>query len=92
MASDDARAVMVSRACRRAGLRVPEDVAIVGVNDDESLCAFGDPPLTSVALPCLSIKQVAAALRFRRPGELSRFCRHRTRQSPLALRAAECRT
>jgi alanine racemase len=35
------------RACRQAGLRVPEDVSVVGY-DDSRLVAFVDPPLTTV--------------------------------------------
>jgi len=61
-AADDARAVMVSRACRWAGLRVPEDAAIVGVNNDETICAFGDPPLTSIALPWRQIGRRVAGV------------------------------
>ena len=38
----------VTQACRLAGVPVPEDVAIVGVNNDEPLCQICDPPLSSV--------------------------------------------
>ena len=38
------------RALRRAGLRVPEDVAIVGF-DDSSVAVTTDPPLTTVRQP-----------------------------------------
>jgi len=31
-----------------AGLRVPEDVAVVGVDNEEAICPFTDPPLTSI--------------------------------------------
>ena len=30
------------------GLRVPEDVAVVGVDNDEMLCELSSPPLSSV--------------------------------------------
>ena len=33
-----------------AGLRVPEEIAVVGVDNDELLCELADPPLSSVAL------------------------------------------
>ncbi len=33
-----------------AGLHVPEQVAIVGVDNDELVCELSDPPLSSVAL------------------------------------------
>ena len=38
----------VTQACREAGVAVPEEVAIVGVDNDETLCSICDPPLTSV--------------------------------------------
>ncbi len=36
-------------ACRIAGLRIPDDVAIIGAGNDELVCDFVDPPLSSVA-------------------------------------------
>jgi LacI family transcriptional regulator len=33
---------------KRCGLRVPDDVAVVGVDDNEMLCEYSDPPLSSV--------------------------------------------
>jgi LacI family transcriptional regulator len=50
MACNDDRGREVLEACRAGGLRVPEDVAVVGVDDDELLCELADPPLSSVAL------------------------------------------
>lgn len=48
MTCNDARAQQILEACRIAGLRVPEDVAVVGVDNEEAICQFTDPPLTSV--------------------------------------------
>ncbi len=48
MACNDSRALQILEACRAAGLRVPEDVAVVGVDNEEAVCPFTDPPLTSV--------------------------------------------
>jgi LacI family transcriptional regulator len=50
MACNDDRARHVSGACNVAGLHVPEQVAIVGVDNDELVCELSDPPLSSVAL------------------------------------------
>jgi len=36
-------------ACRAAGLRIPDEVAVVGVDDDAVRCSLSDPPLSSVA-------------------------------------------
>ena len=44
----DPRAHEVIEACHQAGLSVPNDVAVLGVDDDELICEFCDPPLSSV--------------------------------------------
>lgn len=62
MASHDPRAVMVVQTCRRIGLRVPEDVAVIGLNNDRQRCEFCDPPLSSVSRPGEKIGLEAAAL------------------------------
>ena len=49
MACDDLRARMVLDSCGRVGYRVPDDVAILGVDNNELICEFCDPPLSSVA-------------------------------------------
>lgn len=36
-------------ACREAGIAVPEEAAVLGVDDDRLLCELCDPPLSSVA-------------------------------------------
>lgn len=48
MACNDSRAQQILEACRTAGLRVPEDVAVVGVDNEDAVCPFTNPPLTSV--------------------------------------------
>lgn len=48
MACDDVRARHVLEACGRLGLRVPDDVAVIGVDNNEMLCELSTPPLTSV--------------------------------------------
>lgn len=49
------------QALRRRGLRVPEDVALVGF-DDVPLAAYTDPPLTTVHLPAEALGQEAGRL------------------------------
>jgi LacI family transcriptional regulator len=48
LAAHDPRATMVIRACERIGLRVPTDVAVIGVNDDTGTCETSRPTLTSI--------------------------------------------
>ncbi len=48
MACYDLRGRQVLDACREAEIAVPDEVAVVGVDDDELICELCDPPLTSV--------------------------------------------
>lgn len=48
MACFDIRGQQVLDVCRRLGLRVPEEVAVIGQHNDELLCELCDPPLSSV--------------------------------------------
>jgi Transcriptional regulators len=44
----DIRGREVLDACRQTGLAVPDDVAVLGVDNDELLCELAVPPLSSV--------------------------------------------
>ncbi len=48
LAQNDLKGRDVLYVCRTAALRVPEDVAVIGVDDDEVLCHLTPPPLSSV--------------------------------------------
>jgi LacI family transcriptional regulator len=47
----DSWARVVARYARESGSRIPEDIALVGVDDDAMECEIVSPPLSSVALP-----------------------------------------
>lgn len=47
---EDDRGREVLEACQAACLAVPEDVAVMGVDNDELLCEISSPPLSSIAL------------------------------------------
>ncbi|MFA5688128.1 MAG: DNA-binding transcriptional regulator [Kiritimatiellales bacterium] len=49
-ACTDDRCRQVATACRLAGRRVPEEVALLGVDNDELTCEFAFPPLSSILL------------------------------------------
>ena len=48
MACYDIRGQQVLDACRSAGLAVPAEVAVIGVDNDALLCELASPPLSSV--------------------------------------------
>jgi LacI family transcriptional regulator len=50
MACNDDRGQQVIDACKLAGLRIPEEVAIIAVDNDELVCGLTNPPLSSIAL------------------------------------------
>jgi len=62
LACNDIRGQQVTKLCRRSGLMVPEEVAVVGVDNDEVLCELSDPPLTSVVPDAAGIGYDAAVL------------------------------
>lgn len=47
-ACNDVRAQQVLNACRQHNIRVPEEVAVMGVDNDDVLCNLCEPPLTSI--------------------------------------------
>ena len=47
-AANDATAEPVFAVCRDLGLSIPEDVAVIGVDDDDIICGTTSPALTTV--------------------------------------------
>jgi LacI family transcriptional regulator len=62
LAADDELAANVLIAVQALGLRVPQDVAIIGVNDMDLICDAAAIPLTSIAPAYLKIGLEAARL------------------------------
>jgi LacI family transcriptional regulator len=62
MAGNDEFGLHVLDACRRASAAVPDDVAVVGVDNDEPLCELAIPPLSSIDPNTESIGYEAAQL------------------------------
>ncbi len=62
MACNDICGREVLQACAAAGLRVPDDVAVVGVDNDQMMCELSNPPLSSVALDLEKAGYEAAGL------------------------------
>ena len=62
LACNDDRGQHILEVCKRLGFKVPEDVAVIGVDNDPMICDIGDPPLTSIALNVESAGYEAAKL------------------------------
>lgn len=62
MACNDVRGLNVLEACARRGTMVPEQVAVLGVDNEEILCEMCSPPLSSVAPDPERIGYVGAEL------------------------------
>jgi LacI family transcriptional regulator len=62
MACNDVRGQQVLNTCRALGVTVPDDVAVIGVDNDEVLCSLSDPPLSSVVPDTDRIGYETAAL------------------------------
>jgi LacI family transcriptional regulator len=69
-AFNDGRGQQVLDGCRRAGLTVPEEVAVLGVDNDEVLCMLSPPPMSSIILnPHRTGWEAAALLALMMKGE-----------------------
>ncbi len=61
-AAMDGRARQVANLCAEIGLRVPEDIAVLGVDNDPLLCESTVPPLSSIRTGGYRRGQMAAAM------------------------------
>ena len=64
-AGNDLMALGAIHAIQDAGLRVPDDIAVVGY-DDRSIAAMARPTITTVSLPCYEMGMASAQLLLRR--------------------------
>lgn len=89
MTCNDDRGQQLLDACRRAGVLVPDQVAIISVENDPVVCNLATPPLTSIDVNPQRVGYEAAALldqlmagkKPRRQRIFLDFCRIVTRQS-----------
>ncbi|MCF0234659.1 MAG: substrate-binding domain-containing protein [Thermoguttaceae bacterium] len=61
-ATTDERALDVLRLCKKLGLEVPYDVAILGVGDDENICNMTTPGISSVSIDYRANGHLAARM------------------------------
>ncbi|MFA9478850.1 substrate-binding domain-containing protein [Phycisphaerales bacterium AB-hyl4] len=62
MACNDTWGQQVLAACSRAGLTVPEQVAVLGIDNDDVICNLTNPPLSSIDRNVYQLGYEAAAL------------------------------
>ena len=62
MATNDLMGQQLLEACQRIHIKVPEDVAVVGADNDEPICRIAFPPLSSVIINDHQRGYAAAAL------------------------------
>ena len=61
MASHDLRAMHVMEAAKAVGIGIPDEVAVIGVDNDELVCETAEPTLTSIAPDHVRLGELAAA-------------------------------
>lgn len=62
VACNDEWGAQILRACGEYGLRVPDDVAVIGADDDPIFCQMSDPPLSSIDCHARTVGYEAAAI------------------------------
>lgn len=62
MASYDVRARHILTTCRKLGILVPEEIAVLGVDNDELMCELTSPPLSSIEQGARRMGYEAASL------------------------------
>lgn len=62
MLGDDEWGLWITQVAHRAGLRIPDDVAILGVNDDTLNCEMASPALSSIQVPLSRIGHEAGVM------------------------------
>ncbi|MCB0154121.1 MAG: substrate-binding domain-containing protein, partial [Anaerolineae bacterium] len=75
----------VLRTIQRAGLRVPEDISVIGV-DDQPLCTYLNPALTTVRMPIVEAGKLGIELLLERLAAPGQPTRQLTMPCPLIVR------
>ncbi|HKK81451.1 MAG TPA: DNA-binding transcriptional regulator [Prolixibacteraceae bacterium] len=62
MACDDNCGQQITEASKVSGIKIPEEIAVIGVDNDELICTMSDPPLSSIMLDAEQGGYEAAAM------------------------------
>lgn len=57
----DNRALQALQACEAAGIAVPREASVIGVDNDTTLCDFSNPSITSIAIDQVVMGEIAAS-------------------------------
>lgn len=60
--ANDDRAAAVSEICHSLGLNIPNDISIIGADNDEMLCELANPPFSSIRIASDQAGYAAAEL------------------------------
>ena len=50
LACNDVKGATIIEACKLAKVKIPQEIAILGVNNDDMICEITSPPLSSISL------------------------------------------
>ncbi len=59
---NDIRGQQVLNVCRKSGIQIPDELGVIGVDDDDAICPLCDPPLSSVKPDAEQVGYRAAAI------------------------------
>lgn len=62
LACDDNLGQQITEACKLTGIRIPEQLAVLGVDNDEMICNISNPALSSIGLDVVKAGYDAATL------------------------------
>jgi LacI family transcriptional regulator len=48
MACDDNQGHYLAEICKQYGVKIPEEISLLGVDNDEAICNLSDPPISSI--------------------------------------------
>jgi len=89
-ASNDLMAIGAICAAAEAGLRVPQDLSVIGF-DDIARAAYSNPPLTTIAQPKHQTGELAARMLMQRIAEPGRALQREILRPSLVLRRSTAR-
>ena len=82
--TSDYEALGILTGCRRYGIKVPEELSVIGF-DNREIAEYADPGLTSLAQPSREVGQVVAELLLQRLQDSSLELAPRNRKIPMKI-------